>query len=137
MTMIENARCFFDTCETGKGWSECVQYCHPQATFSCQSDVLAETNSLEAYSEWMKELLTPIPDGHYELKGFAEDTDRQVVMAFAVFHGTNSADGGPIAPTGKKVAADYVYIMEFSNDKVIHMTKIWNDMHSLKSLGWA
>jgi hypothetical protein len=27
--------------------------------------------------------------------------------------------------------------MEFDGDKIRHMTKIWNDGHSLKQLGWA
>ena len=137
MSMIETATAFFDACETGKGWDGCRQYCEPGATFSCQSVALADTNTLEAYADWMKGLLTPLPDGHYELKGFAADSDRDVVMAFAVFHGTHSGDGGPVAPTGNKVAADYVYAMEFAGGKITHMTKIWNDTESLKSLGWA
>ncbi len=41
------------------------------------------------------------------------------------------------APTGKSVAADYVYMMEFDGDKIRHMTKVWNDGQSLKQLGWA
>ena len=40
-------------------------------------------------------------------------------------------------PTGKTIAADYVYAMELNGDKIRHMTKIWNDGHSLKQLGWA
>jgi hypothetical protein len=37
----------------------------------------------------MKGLLTPVPDGHYELKSFSTDADRGVVTAFAVFHGSH------------------------------------------------
>jgi predicted ester cyclase len=109
----------------------------PDATFACQSGALADTHTLEAYTEWMKGLLGPIPDGRYELKGFAVDSERDVVLAFAVFHGTHTADGGPVPPTGNTVANDYVYSMEFTGGKVTHMTKIWNDGHSLKALGWA
>lgn len=137
MSMTETARTFFDACETGKGWDVCAQYCDPGATFSCQSGALADTHTLEAYAEWMKGLLTPLPDGHYELKGFAMDADRDIVLAFAVFHGTHTADGGPVPPTGNKVAADYVYAMEFAGGKITHMTKIWHDGISLKALGWA
>jgi ketosteroid isomerase-like protein len=71
------------------------------------------------------------------LKAFAADEERNSVMAFAVFHGTQTGEGGPVDPTGKTVAADYVYVMEFADDKISHMTKIWNDVHSLKQLGWA
>ena len=137
MSMIETAKTFFDACETGKGWQQCAKYCAPDATFSCQSQALADTHTLEAYTEWMKGLLTPLPDGSYELKGMAVDTERDVVLAVAVFHGTHTADGGPIAPTGNKVAADYVYGMEFAGGQITHMTKIWNDAESLKALGWA
>jgi ketosteroid isomerase-like protein len=137
MSMIDTARDFFDACETGKGWAECAQYCAPDATFSCQSQALAETHTLEAYCGWMKGLLVPLPNGRYELKGFAEDTDRDLVLAFAVFHGAHTADGGPTAPTGRDVAADYVYAMEFAGGKITHMTKIWNDAESLRALGWA
>lgn len=137
MGMIETATAFFEACETGKGWRECSQYCEPGASFSCQSRALADTHTLEAYTEWMKGLLVPLPDGRYELKGFAADNDRDVVVAFAVFRGTHSADGGPVAPTNNSVAADYVYAMEFAGGKIAHMTKIWNDGESLKALGWA
>ena len=137
MNMSDTAMSFFDACETGKGWAECAQYCASDASFSCQSQVLADTHTLEAYAEWMKGLLVPLPDGRYELKGFALDAERDVVLAFAVFHGTHTADGGPMDPTGNSVAADYVYAMEFAGGKVTHMTKIWNDGHSLQALGWA
>jgi predicted ester cyclase len=105
--------------------------------FLCQSDVLADTTTLEGYTEWMKGLLTPIPDGRYELKAFATDSERNSVCAFAVFHGTHSGEGGPVAPTGNSLAADYVYVMEFDGDKIRHMTKIWNDAQSLRALGWG
>jgi ketosteroid isomerase-like protein len=45
---------------------------------------------------------------------------------------------GPVdPPTGKSIATDYVYAMEFDDGRIRHMTKIWNDLHSLKQLGWA
>ncbi len=131
------AKQFFDACETGKGWEGCQKYCHPGATFSAQSGVLADIETLEGYCEWMKNLLTPVPDGHYELKFMAEDEERSCVAAFAVFHGTQTGPGGPGEPTGRTVAADYVYAMEFDGDRIRHMTKIWNDAVSLEQLGWA
>lgn len=137
MTVINDARAFFEACETGEGWAGCAAYCAPNASFSCQSDALADTHTLEAYTEWMKGLLTPIPDGRYELKGFAVDKERSVVMAFAVFHGTQTGDDGPVPPTGAKVASDYVYAMEFAGGKIAHMTKVWNDGQTLAQLGWA
>ena len=40
-------------------------------------------------------------------------------------------------PTGRRVSADYVYAMEFTDGKIRHMTKIWNAGWSLRELGWA
>lgn len=136
-TNLEIAKEFFEACETGKGWDSCSAYCHPNATFSSQTTVLAEITTLKGYSDWMKGLFTPVPDGHYELKFFAADEERNSVAAFAVFHGTQTGSGGPVPPTGKKIAADYVYHMEFEGDRIKHMTKIWNDTISLQQLGWA
>jgi predicted ester cyclase len=135
--ILEQAKLFFEACETGKGWEACKIYCHPGATFSAQATAMADIEDLDGYTEWMKNLLTPIPDGHYELKSFSEDEGRQCVTAFAVFHGTQTGSGGPVEPTGKKIAADYVYAMQFEDGIIKHMTKIWNDSISLEQLGWA
>ena len=133
----ETAEQFLDACETGKGWEACQQHCHAGATFSAQADALADVDTLQAYTEWMKGLFTPVPDGRYEVRSLAVDEDRNNVAAYAVFHGTHTGEGGPVPPTGKQVEADYGYVMQFDGDKIRHMTKIWNDGFSLKQLGWA
>ena len=131
------ARQFFDACESGEGWEGCSRHCHPEATFSAQADALQGVDTLEAYTEWMKGLLTPVPDGDYEVRGFAVDEDRGRVLAYGVFRGTHTGEGGPVPPTNKRVEADYVYVMDFEGDRIRHMTKIWNDGISLRQLGWA
>ena len=60
--ILEQAKLFFEACETGKGWDGCKAYCHTDATFSAQSGALSEIDTLEGYSEWMKNLFTPVPD---------------------------------------------------------------------------
>ena len=137
MTQLDGAHAFFEACETGKGWDVCQNYCHPDASFSCQADALADVTSLHAYVEWMKGLLTPVPDGRYVLNAFAYDEARGTVVAAAEFHGRQTGEGGPTAPTGKSVVSDYAYVMQFDGDKISHMTKIWNDVHALRGLGWA
>ena len=134
---VDTANQFFEACETGRGWAVCKEFCHPDATFSSQTSALAGISTLEAYTEWMKGLFTPIPDGRYELKFFGVDESRNSVAAFAVFHGTQTGEGGPVPPTGNSISADYVYHMEFDGGRIKHMTKIWNDTISLQQLGWA
>ena len=132
----EPAAKFFDACETGGGWDACGEFCHSDATFSAQAGALEGVETLEAYTEWMKGLFTPVPDGAYELRSFSVDEDRGNVSAYAVFSGTHTGEGGPVPPTGKRVEADYVYVMEFDGDRIRHMTKIWNDSVTLTQLGW-
>ncbi|MFT5675892.1 MAG: putative ester cyclase [Paraglaciecola sp.] len=136
-TSLDTAKQFFEACETGKGWEDCKNFCHSEATFSSQTTALADISTLEEYCEWMKNLFTPIPDGHYELKFFAIDEVRNSVTAFAIFHGTQTGEGGPVPPTGKSIEADYVYYMELKGGHIKHMTKIWNDTISLQQLGWG
>ena len=136
-TITTTARAFFDAVETGKGWEGCSAYCHPDATFAAQAEPLAEVTTLEGYAEWMKALLVFVPDGSYDLKSFALDEERGNVCAYAVFSGTHSAEGGPLPPTGKSTRSDYVYVMEFEDGKIRHMTKIWNAGWAMKELGWT
>jgi hypothetical protein len=57
------ARKFFEACETGKGWEGCKAYCQPDATFSAQAEPLVGVKNLQQYTDWMKGLLTFVPDG--------------------------------------------------------------------------
>ena len=135
--MVESARLFFDACETGKGWAGCQAFCTPDATFAAQAEPLADVRTLEGYTEWMKGLLGFMPDGRYAVKSFAADEERQNVCAYGVFTATHSGQGGPMPPTGKRTTTDYVYVMQFTGDRISHMTKIWNAGWAIKELGWA
>lgn len=135
-SITETAQAFFEACEAGKGWNVCRAWCSADATFSAQAEPLAEVRTLEAYTDWMKGLMTVLTDAHYELKSFATDAARHNVCAYGVFMGTHLA-GGPCPPTGKHVVTDYVYVMQFDGDKIVHMTKIWHSGMALKQLGWA
>jgi steroid delta-isomerase-like uncharacterized protein len=136
-TITETAMAFFAACETGQGWTGCRAFCDPNASFSAQAEPLADVHTLEEYADWMKALFTFVPDGRYELKSFATDNERNNVCAYAVFSGTHTGEGGPMPPTGKSTSTDYVYVMEFDDGKIRHMTKIWNSGITLKELGWA
>jgi predicted ester cyclase len=135
--IVQVAQHFFDACEAGKGWEVCSAYCHPNASFEAQAEPLAETRTLQAYTDWMKGLLGFMPDGHYEIRSFAVDEQRQSVSAYGVFFATHTGQGGPCPPTGKSTKSDYVYVMEFEGNKIRHMTKIWNAGWAMRELGWA
>jgi len=138
MTSITDiASSFFHACETGKGWEGCKPYCNDDATFSAQAEPLAEVETLQQYTDWMKALLTFIPDGRYELKTFGTDDERKSVCAYGVFSGTHSGQGGPCAPTGKRVKTDYVYVMDFDGEKIRQVTKMWHAGWAMKERGWT
>jgi predicted ester cyclase len=134
-SIAATAQGFFEACEARTGWQGCEPYCRPGATFTAQAGVLAGVSTLAAYTEWMKGLLTQLPDGTAEVRSFAVDEQRHNVAVYGVFRGTHTGDGGPVPPTGKSAAADYVYVID--GDKIRHLTKIWNDAVTLRQLGWA
>ena len=136
-TITETARSFFDACETGQGWDGCRAFCAADAGFAAQSEPLVGVTTLEGYAEWMKGLLGFMPDGRYEIVSFATDVERDNVSVYGVFSGTHSGPGGPMPATGKSTRTDYVYVMQFADGKISHMTKIWNAPWAMKELGWA
>ena len=131
------AQAFFDACETGKGWEACSGYCTPNATFSAQAEPLIKMKTLAQYTDWMKGMMSVLPDARYEVKSFAIDSVRNNVAAYGVFHGTHTGQGGPVPPTGRGISTDYVYVMQFDGDRIVHLTKIWNAGLALRELGWA
>jgi predicted ester cyclase len=134
--LTEIAGRFFDACETGKGWAGCAAFCTLNASFSAQAEPLDDIKTLKDYTEWNRNILVPFPDVSFEVMAFAADEARRKVIAYAVMEGIHTGDGGPVPPTGKKAAVDYVYVMEFEGDKICHMTKIWNSQWSFKAVGW-
>ena len=128
---------FFAACETGKGCEACKAYCAPNATFAAQAEPLGGIATLAEYTDWMKGLMTVLSNAKYEVKSFATDAERNNVAAYGVFSGTHTGPGGPCAPTGKSTRTDYVYVMQFTGDKISHLTKIWHSGLALKELGWA
>jgi predicted ester cyclase len=136
-SITATAKDFFAACEAGKGWAACQAFCTPDATFAAQAEPLAGVTTLAQYADWMKGLMTIMPDGRYEVKSFATDAERNNVAAYGVFSGTHIGPGGPCPPTGKSTHSDYVYVMQFKGDKIGHMTKIWHSGLAMKELGWA
>ena len=68
----------------------------------------------------MKGMLTPLPDGRYELKSFATDEEHKNVCAYGVFYAMHTGPSGPCPPTGKSLKTDYVYVMDRGQQDLQH-----------------
>ena len=129
------AEAFFAACETGKGWDGCSAYCTPNATFCAQAEPLLEVKTLAQYTDWMKGLMSVLPDGRYEVKSFATDARGTTWPPTASSTARTPAPADPVPPTGRRTSTDYVYVMQFEGDKIVHMTKIWHAGLAMKELG--
>jgi hypothetical protein len=127
---------FFNACESGKGWEGCAQYCHPDATFSAQADALAGVNTLEAYTEWDE---APVHRCRMALRAAVVRRGRE--RGATSWRTASSAARIPEmagrSANREERGSDYVYVMEFDGDTILHMTNIWNDGFALRQAGWA
>ncbi len=138
MSAYETALNFFHACDQAKGWEGCKAYVAPGAAFETQAGALADVKTVEGYCEWMKGLAGLLPDCSYDLHASAWDADNNAAVFVATFSGTHTREGGPVPPTNKRVATDYVYTVSMNADgKVEKLHKTWNDGHALQQLGWA
>ena len=133
----ETALAFYHACESGAGWAGCAEFCHADASFSAQAGAIAEMKTLEAYCDWMKGVVTILPDAGYDLRAAGADDENDRVAIYGIFSGTHTGEGGPVPPTGKKTESDYVYVADMRDGKVAHVTKIWNDGWAFDQLGWV
>jgi hypothetical protein len=60
-SIVETAKAFFTSCETGKGWDGCKAFCKPDATFSAQAEPLADLKTLHETV-----MAVPSPQVRYE-----------------------------------------------------------------------
>ena len=136
---FEQASKFFHACEAPQGWDGCQAYVAQGAEFSAQSEPIADITTVQAYCDWMHAFGTVTAKGcSYTLHTSAWDEANRRATFFATFHGTHVGDGGPVAPTGKSTNSHYVYVLVMdADDKVSHMTKIWNAPWAMTELGWA
>ena len=103
---------FFAACETGKGWEVCKAYCAPNATFVAQAEPLADIKTLAEYADWMKGLMTIMPDGRYEvtlkvlakkLKADPLGKETEAPLADWIDIGVQDGDGAPLFLEKKKI----------------------------------
>lgn len=125
------ATAFFGLCEEGAGWEAVKRYCSPEASFNCLTDVLAQMRSLKEYVEWMKvSTAEQFTDFRSRIHFMGSDQERSNMLYFATFQFTT--------PEGKQLDSHFVYLLYFTDDqKISHMTKIWNAPWALTQLGIA
>lgn len=127
---------WFEALETAKGWAGTAPYCHNDATISVQADSLADIETMEDFSNFIKDGLSVMTDGGHEIKAVATNEKENQVIIFARGWGTHTKEGGPVPPTGKSMETEYVYILTFDGGKIRHLNKVWNDVWSMSRLGW-
>ena len=139
MSKLENARKFFDACESGKGRSGCADYVADGATFHAQAGAVADIETLLDYTDWMEGgIAGPFTDTHYDIHASAFDEENSTALFFGTFHATHGGEGGPVPPTGKSTSSEFVYAMKMNDEgKIEKMTKIWNDGHAFAEMGWS
>ena len=138
MSAFENAERFFIACETSKGWAGCEEFVAEGASFTAQSEPLAEIGTVEAYCDWMAGFgNTTAPGATYDLHVSCFDEPTRTAVFFATFNAKHTGEGGPVPPTQKETHSHYVYFLTMSSDnKVERMTKVWKAPWAMQELGW-
>jgi hypothetical protein len=139
MSAFENGTRFFHACESLEGWAGCQQYVADGATFTAQSEPIADLSSVEAYCEWMAGLgSTALKGCGYDLHSSSWDETNKTALFFATFNGQHVGEGGPVPPTNQETHSHYVYALKMDDQgKVSKMAKIWNAPWALRELGWG
>ena len=121
MDALATSRAFFDLCDYGKGWSECKRYCHPDATFETDAEILANVDTMEIYCDWMVDAIAMFDENvEVDVKAEAHDQTRNIVLIYAVIRGNVI-----IGPEPMFAKTDYVYVIQLDEEKIRHVTKVW------------
>ena len=84
---------------------------------------MQEIDSLDNYTEWMAEVHKHITDISFDVEGFAHDESRNVVLICGIYRGVIT-----MSETPHPFETDYVYALKFNEGKIIHVTKVWQDV---------
>ena len=118
---MEVATSFFHACETGKGWAGCSEFCTPDSSFTVQAvDAIPSIQinyckTVEQYTDLMKKLVEDFGEAAtYDVDASAFDSATGKAIFCCTFGGFTH----------------YVYTIEVKDDKVVAMTKVWNDAYA-------
>ena len=135
-TNTNTALAFLQTCDGGKGWDACLEFCRDGAGFTSQAEPLTECTDLKSYAEWMRGVAAALPDARVTLGAVTSNNTADTVMICATYAGTHTGELGPLPPTGKATITDFVYVLRFSDRKIVHVTKVGNANWTMRELGW-
>jgi predicted ester cyclase len=139
-TIKQTAERFLRNVKPGQGWDAWQPFCHPDASFRKlgTSAVGMEVHeSLPEFAESTKLMAALFPDLRQDLRSLAIDEEQNIAIAYLVAEGTHTGEGGPVPPTGKAFEVDVVYVMQFEEDRIRHLTMVMHDLVVDKQLGWA
>lgn len=138
-TAFTNAKKVFECIDTAKAFDTISEYVAEDASFEAQSAATDGIETVKGYTEWAVAFGNEtIPGCTYDVHCCAWDDTTKTAMYHGTFHGTHTGPGGPVGPTNKTMHANYAYFAVMDDDnKVSKMTKVWNDGHSMKQLGWV
>ncbi len=133
----DTAEKFFDACESGKGWDGCKRLLPTGRDVFGAGRCLGWRQHRRGVHELDEGNVYP------DTRRAATRSDRLPSMSGATTSPRLACSApripvrGPVPPTGKRLEADYVYVMDFDNGQIKHMTKIWNDVRQPAQLGWT
>jgi len=92
---------------------------------------------VKEYVDWCQGFGKICPGATFTVKFKTFDPDTSTAIFVCSYHATHTGEGGPVEATGKSTDTDYVYKMIFNDDdKIVSMSKVWNDVWACKGLGW-
>ena len=139
---FNNCQVCMVACDSGGGWAACKDMCVPDATFSCQSDTMGKFKTIQEYTDFMAAFGQACPNPTWTTDASSWDGVTHTATFFCTYYCTHtvSVNGvGPSTPTQRSAVSNYCCMVKTDPDRgnrIVHITKVWNDIWMLKELGW-
>ena len=139
---FNNCQVCMVACDGGGGWAACKDLCVPDATFSCQSDTMGKFKTIQEYTDFMAAFGQACPNPTWTTDASSWDGVTHTATFFCTYYCTHtvSVDGvGPSTPTQRSAVSNYCCMVKTDpnrGNRIVHITKVWNDIWMLKELGW-
>lgn len=127
-------RSFVDTINQAR-WDKLGEYV--SADFIRHSYAAGDSSvtSIEELIDFLKAESKAFPDGREELLDLIAEGDR--VAARHRFVGTQTGALGDLAPTGRRMMAEYLAIYRIADNRIVEAWAEWDNLSGRKQLGHA